>query len=55
MTPTVLAKLASSKRRIEQRLDKTDLSGSELPMLTASNIHYEIADRTRGGRNARGN
>jgi hypothetical protein len=40
--------LAESKRRIEQRLDKTDLSGSELPMLTASNIHYEIADRTRG-------
>jgi hypothetical protein len=48
VTPTVLAKLAESKRRIEQRLDKTDLSGSELPMLTASNIHYEIADRTRG-------
>jgi hypothetical protein len=40
--------LADSKRRIEQRLDKTDLSGSELPMFTASNIHYEIADRSRG-------
>jgi Transposase DDE domain group 1 len=48
VTPKVLAKLAAGKRRIEQRLDKTNLSGSEQPMLTASNIHYEIADRTRG-------
>jgi hypothetical protein len=48
VTPKVLAKLADSKRRIDQRLDKTDLSGSEQPMLTASNIHYDIADRTRG-------
>lgn len=39
-------KLAARKRRIEKRLDKTDLSGG-VPMLSASNIHYEIADRTR--------
>jgi hypothetical protein len=41
-------RLAQSKRRIEQRLDKNDNSGRERPMLTASNIDYEIADRTRG-------
>jgi hypothetical protein len=44
----IRAQLAKSKRRIERRLDKTDLRGAEQPMFTASNIHYEIADRTRG-------
>jgi hypothetical protein len=39
-------KLAARKRRIEQRLDKTKM-GRECPVLSASNIHYEIADRTR--------
>jgi hypothetical protein len=41
-------KLANSKRRIERRLDKKDLRGCSKPMMTASNIHYEIAGRTRG-------
>jgi hypothetical protein len=41
-------KLAHSKRRIERRLDKKDLRGCSQPMMTASNIHYEIAGRTRG-------
>jgi hypothetical protein len=41
-------KLANSKRRIKRRLDKTDLRGCSQPMMTASNIHYEIGDRTRG-------
>jgi hypothetical protein len=41
-------KLANSKRRIERRLDKTDVRGCGEPMMTASNIHYEIANRTRG-------
>jgi len=40
-------KLAQGKRRIERRLDKNDISGCERPMITASNIDYEIADRTR--------
>jgi hypothetical protein len=40
--------LTQSKRRIERRLDKTKLEGCERPMFTASNIHYEIADRARG-------
>jgi hypothetical protein len=41
-------KLANSKRRIQRRLDKTDLRGCGKPMMTASNIHYEIAGRGRG-------
>jgi Transposase DDE domain group 1 len=41
-------KLANSKRRIQRRLDKTDLRGCSQPMMTASNIHYELAERSRG-------
>jgi len=41
-------KLANSKRRIQRRLDKTDLRGCSEPMMTATNIHYEIGERTRG-------
>jgi hypothetical protein len=40
--------LANSKRRIERRLDKTKLGACGNPMFTASNIHYEIGDRSRG-------
>jgi len=39
--------LAQGKRRIEKRLNKNDNTGCERPMLTASNIDYEIADRTK--------
>ena len=35
------------KRRIARRLDKNDNRGCDRPIMTASNIHYEIADRTR--------
>jgi Transposase DDE domain group 1 len=45
---SIRQKLANSKRRIQRRLDKTDLRGCSKPILTASNIHYEIAERTRG-------
>jgi len=45
---TIAGKLANRKRRIERRLDKTNLVGCDKPMLTASNIHYEISDRSRG-------
>jgi hypothetical protein len=41
-------KLANSKRRIQRRLDKKDPRGCSRPMMTASNIQYEIAGRTRG-------
>jgi hypothetical protein len=40
--------LRNSKRRIERRLDKSKLGDCQRPMLTASNIHYEIAGRTHG-------
>jgi hypothetical protein len=39
-------KLAARNRRIKLRLDKKKM-GRECPVLSASNIHYEIADRTR--------
>jgi hypothetical protein len=45
---SIQACLDESKRRIDARLDKADLSGAEEPMFTASNIHYEQAQRTRG-------
>jgi hypothetical protein len=35
------------KRRIARRLDRDDIRGCDRPIMTASNIHYEIADRTR--------
>jgi hypothetical protein len=48
VTPRIYRKLKNGKRRIERRLDKFDLRGFERPMFTASNIHYELADRVRG-------
>jgi hypothetical protein len=35
------------KRRIARRLDRNDNRGCDRPMMTAANIHYEIAERTR--------
>jgi hypothetical protein len=46
--PSIRRKLADSKRRIQRRLDKKDLRGCSQPMMTAANIHYEIAGRSRG-------
>jgi hypothetical protein len=40
--------LRQRKRRIQRRLDKTNVDGCDRPMFTASNIHYEISDRGRG-------
>jgi len=40
--------LANRKRQIQRRLDKSKLHGCHRPMFTARDIHYEIADRTRG-------
>jgi hypothetical protein len=40
--------LANRKSRIERRLDKKRLGNTGRPAFTATNIHYEIADRTRG-------
>jgi len=40
--------LHARKRAILRRLDKADVGDCSQPMLTASNIHYEIAKRGRG-------
>ncbi len=48
MSATIHRKLAHRKRRIERRLDKTKLPDCDRPIFTASNIHYDIADRSRG-------
>ncbi len=47
MNANIRKKLMQSKRRIERRLNRNDNSGCERPMITASNIGYEIADRTQ--------
>ena len=47
MNAKIRRQIDRRKRRIAKRLDKHDLRGFEQPMMTASNIHYEIADRTR--------
>ena len=47
MNVKIRRKLAARKRRIAKRLDKTKF-GAECPVISASNIHYDIADRTRG-------
>ena len=46
MKAKIRKQLAARKRRIAKRLDKTKM-GSESPVISASNIQYEIADRTR--------
>ena len=46
MNAKIRKRLAVRKRRIEKRLDKTRF-GRECPVISASNIHYEIADRTQ--------
>ena len=43
MNATINQQLNTRKRRIERRLDKTDLRGCSQPILTASNIHYEVS------------
>lgn len=46
MNASIRRRPAARKRRIEQRLDKTR-AGRACPVLSAANMHYEIADRTR--------
>lgn len=40
--------LKNRKRRIERRLEERNWPAQEEPMFEASNIHYEISERTRG-------
>jgi hypothetical protein len=42
---SIRRKLAARNRRIKKRLDPTKM-GSQCPVISASNIQYEIADRT---------
>jgi hypothetical protein len=39
--------IARRKRRIQRRLDKRDLRNCEAPAMSASNVHYEIAQRSQ--------
>ena len=45
MNTRVRNKLFRRKKRIQKRLDKSDLRGCSKPMITASNIRYEIGER----------
>jgi len=45
---TIRQRLAARKRSIERRLDKKNCTGCSRPIMTATNIHYELADRTQG-------
>ena len=47
MNAKVRRQLKNRKKRIARRLERIDRRASERPELAASNIHYEIADRTR--------
>lgn len=46
MKAIIRRKLAAEKSRIERRLDAARRASGDAPMLAASNIHYEIADKT---------
>lgn len=48
MKPKIRQQLARRKRRLQRRLDKTNLQNCQQPMFTAHAIDYEIADRARG-------
>ena len=47
MNTKIRKQIERRKRHLAQRLDKNDNRGCDRPILTAANIHYEIADRTR--------
>ena len=48
MSASRTRKLTNRKRRIQYRLRDRHWSDQPKPMFTAGNIHYELADRTRG-------
>lgn len=48
MSASRTRKLINRKRGIQYRLRKRNWTNQPQPMFTASNIHYELADRTRG-------
>ena len=48
MNARIRKKLARRKKRIQKRLDEKNLHGCSKPMITASNIQYELGERGRG-------
>jgi hypothetical protein len=46
--PNVLDKLRQRKRRILKRIENRPGPERERPMIAASNIQYELADRVQG-------
>ena len=48
MNATLRNRLASRKRQIQRRLDKTQLGDCSQPVFRARNIHYDVAQRSRG-------
>ena len=51
MNTKIRKQIEQRKRRIARRLNRDDNRGCDRPIMTASNIHYEIADRTRATAN----
>ena len=47
MSSKIRQQIERRKREVARRLDKNINRGCDRPSMTASNIHYEIADRTR--------
>ena len=47
MNAKIRGQITRRKWQIARRLDRNDNRGCERPMMTAANIHYEIAERTR--------
>jgi hypothetical protein len=48
VSPITHQRLQNRKRRIQYRLRDREWAPQDRPMFTASNIHYELADKTRG-------
>ena len=48
MNAKIRHQLNRNKRRVQRRLDKTKPIRSHRPVLSATNIHYEISDRVHG-------
>jgi hypothetical protein len=51
VNPKIRKQIERRKQRIARRLDRNDNRGCDRPIMTASNIHYELADRTRATAN----
>jgi DDE family transposase len=48
VNPITRQRLRNRKRRIQYRLRDREWTPQDQPMFTASNIHYELAEKTRG-------